>query len=151
MAGSISICRLPFNPQALVSIARSQLGSGGSTYLSAAYGPGYYIALCATFQWWVFHQEGAGDLFYGGGISPSPLQIMEYYQSRGQLTNFPQPGDLVFILLTHYVSHIAMVTMVSGDSIKIVEGNGLHGRVEERWIEKWGGRGGAAAYARPNS
>lgn len=144
-----SIKRL-VTPETVIGIARGGLGTvGGWKYLNAAYGPNYYVAWCATFQWWVFYQAGASDLFFGGGVSASPLQILNYYRSTGQEVGSPRPGDLVFMSVTAHASHIGLVTAVSGNRARIAEGN-WGCRVNERWIGAWGGSGYVVAYARPN-
>lgn len=138
------------SPQEVIDIARSQVGAtNGWKYLNAAYGPNYYVAWCAIFQWWVFYQAGAEDLFYGGGISPSPAEIMHYYERSGQIVGSPQVGDLVFMSTYGYASHIGIVSAVSDNSVRVTEGNYLD-RVQERWLPKWGGRGGIVGYARPS-
>lgn len=46
------------------------------------------------FLWFVFKICDASELFFGGGKTTSSDELMEYYESQGQLYSSPQLGDL---------------------------------------------------------
>lgn len=117
-------------PQAILNIARSQIGvsDGGSNYTKyhKAYGAGA-CAWCVIFIWWCFNQAGASKLFCNGQKSAGCSNTYRYYSngSSGQLVDTPQPGDMVlFNFHRDPPDHIGIVESVNDDgSITTIEGN----------------------------
>ena len=92
----------------ILELARSQLGvkesppnSNNVKYNTAYYGRGVSgdaYPWCCVFQWWLFHECAASELFYGGQKTASCTTLYNYYKTKGQLVDVAdtQPGDLVF-------------------------------------------------------
>lgn len=53
---------------------------------------------CCVFQWCLFQEAGAPELFYGGGKTASCTTLYQWYKRRGQTVPVEraQAGDLIF-------------------------------------------------------
>lgn len=76
---------------------------------------------CATFISWVFKPEQ--------GIckkTASCLEMLEWFEKRGQIVKTPQPGDIVFFKYStnsRRTNHVGLVVSVNGSVINTIEGN----------------------------
>lgn len=125
----------------LLEIATSQLGTkespAGSNrvkYNTAYYGrevSGDTYPWCCVFQWWLFQQGGAPDLFYGGGKTASCTTLYRYYQQNGQTipTQEAKPGDLIFFTFSEedkaqgIRNHVGICESNETGSITTIDGN----------------------------
>lgn len=92
----------------VLAVAAAQLGTkespAGSNrvkYNTAYYGrevSGDDYPWCCVFQWWLFREAGAPELFYGGCKTASCTTLYQYYRQCGQTvsTQEARPGDLIF-------------------------------------------------------
>ena len=92
----------------VLAVAAAQLGTkespAGSNrvkYNTAYYGrevSGDAYPWCCVFQWWLFREAGAPELFYGGCKTASCTTLYQYYRQCGQTvsTQEARPGDLIF-------------------------------------------------------
>ena len=92
----------------VLAVAAAQLGTkespAGSNrvkYNTAYYGrevSGDAYPWCCVFQWWLFQEAGAPDLFYGGCKTASCTPLYQCYRQCGQTvsTQDARPGDLIF-------------------------------------------------------
>lgn len=107
-----------------VGVKESPAGSNRQKY-GEAYGYNG-VAWCCIFIWWLFKECDASNLFYGGGKTASCTVLMNYYKSKGQFSNTPKVGSLVFFQFDNdsYADHIGIVTAVnSNGTIETIEGN----------------------------
>lgn len=109
-------------------ITENPRGSNKVKYNTAYYGravSGSEYPWCCTYQWWLFHQRGADEYFYGGKKTASCSTLMNYYKSKGQTMKKPIVGAFAFYgwgsKTTAY--HIGLVTAVNGDNFTANEGN----------------------------
>ena len=150
----------------LLALARAELGvrespagSNNVKYNTAYYGREVrdtaetQYPWCVTFQWWLFREAGAAELFYGGGRTASCAALLSYAKARSLFVSGGYvPGDLVFLRFsTKRTSpeHIGMVKEVRADgSLVTIEGNtGLGndangGQVQQRARPAWQAVGG---------
>lgn len=92
----------------ILELARSQLGvkesppnSNNVKYNTAYYGRGVSGSAypwCCVFQWWLFHECTASELFYGGQKTASCTTLYNFYKANAQIVDTAEarPGDLVF-------------------------------------------------------
>lgn len=115
----------------LISIAKNEIGvkenppnSNNVKYNTWLYGkvvsgPGY--PWCAAFVSWCF--RNAQNLC---PKTASCLNMLQWFESKGQTVKTPQPGDIVFF---HYstnarrTNHVGIVIGIDGKIIRTVEGN----------------------------
>ena len=145
----------------ILEVARSQLGvkespanSNNVKYNTAYYGRAVHDTAdakypwCMVFQWWVFREAGAPELFYGGRKTASCCTLMDYAASHGQLVRSGyRPGDLVFMRFSQKRTrpeHVGLVKEVrsNGDIITIEGNTGLGndangGQVQQRVRYAW--------------
>lgn len=119
----------------LIKIAKAEIGTkespSGSNkvkYNTEYYGKavsGSAYPWCCAFIWWLFKQAGASSLFYGGKKTASCTTLMNYYKSKGQFSNTPKVGALVFYNWGSgsVAKHIGIVTAITSGGIKAIEGN----------------------------
>ena len=75
---------------------------------------------CASFVSWCFR---------GSGLVPktaSCLNMLEWFERRGQIVKEPKPGDIVFFKYptnTRRTNHVGIVIAASGRVINTIEGN----------------------------
>lgn len=121
-------------PQAIINVARSQIGVIEKPKNQVKYNHAYYnnnvngdkFPWCVAFVWWVFNQAGASKLFYGGGKTASCATLKDYHYGKGQKTETLRAGDIVFFNFDggSTPKHVGIVTGVNDDgSINSVEGN----------------------------
>ena len=146
----------------LLALAREELGvreapanSNNVKYNTAYYGQevwdgkaGGKFPWCMVFQWWLFREAGAPELFYGGRKTASCGTLMDYARAHGQLvTSGYRPGDLLFLRFsTKRTSpeHVGMLKEARANGAYItIEGNtGLEddangGQVQQRVRYAW--------------
>ena len=111
----------------LIAIAKNEIGvkeyppgSNQVKYKNWMYGRHASEPWCASFVAWCFK---------GSGLVPktaSCLNMLEWFERRGQIVKDPKPGDIVFF---HYstnarrTNHVGIVVGVDGKIIKTIEGN----------------------------
>lgn len=111
----------------LIAIAKNEIGvkeyppgSNQVKYNNWMYGRNASEPWCASFVAWCFK---------GSGLVPktaSCLNMLEWFERRGQIVKEPKPGDIVFF---HYstnarrTNHVGIVVGVDGKIIKTIEGN----------------------------
>ena len=111
----------------LLAIAKAEIGtkeyppgSNQVKYNNWMYGRNASEPWCASFVSWCFK---------GTGLVPktaSCLNMLEWFERRGQIVKEPKPGDIVFF---HYstnarrTNHVGIVAGVDGKIIKTIEGN----------------------------
>jgi hypothetical protein len=83
---------------------------------------------CCAFQWCLFQDIGAPELFYGGGKTASCTTLYNYYRKRGQTLALSQlkPGDLVFFNFDGnalIMNHIGICESAGGGSVTTIDGN----------------------------
>jgi len=117
--------------QELIKIAKSQIGvkenppgSNNVIYNTWYYGKpvsGSAYPWCAVFVSWCFKDDRS--------LCPktaSCLNMLEWFERKGQIVKDPKPGDIVFF---HYstnarrTNHVGIVVGVDGKIIKTIEGN----------------------------
>ena len=142
-----------------LGVKESPAGSNCVKYNTAYYGQEVrdtaeaQYPWCVVFQWWLFREAGAAELFYGGGRTASCGTLLSYAKARGLFVSGGYaPGDLVFLRFsTKRTSpeHIGMVKEVRADgSLVTIEGNtGLGndangGQVQQRVRPSWQAVGG---------
>lgn len=86
----------------LLDLARSQIGvkeyPAGSNKVKYgdAYG-GSPSSWCVKFQWWLFREAGASELFYGGKKTAYAPTLLAYHRKARQFVGKDyEPGDVVF-------------------------------------------------------
>ena len=115
-------------------VKESPAGSNNVKYNTAYYGrevqdtENAKYPWCVVFQWWLFRQAGAADLFYGGGKTASCGALLSYAKSNGlYVSSGYAPGDLVFMRFSTKRTtpeHIGIVKEVRADgSLVTIEGN----------------------------
>lgn len=119
----------------LIAIAKSQLGvkesppnSNSVKYNTAFYGhpvqdgipKGTTYPWCAVFVWWCFR---------GTNLVPktaSCLNMLEWFEKKGQIVKDPKPGDIVFFKYStnkRRTNHVGIVVAANGKVINTIEGN----------------------------
>jgi len=113
-----------------IGVKESPSNSNNVKYNTAYYGRavnGSAYPWCCAFIWWLFKECGASDLFYGGKKTASCTTLANYYKSKGQFSQTPKVGSLVFFDWGEGGStayHIGIVIEVkSSSTIVTVEGN----------------------------
>ena len=123
----------------LLELARGELGTkeapAGSNrvkYNTAYYGrevSGPAYPWCCVFQWWLFRQAGAGELFYAGGKTASCTELYRYYKRRGRTVDAAelQSGDLVFFVFdggtSGCMNHVGICESVKNGFVTTIDGN----------------------------
>ena len=111
----------------LIAIAKAELGtkeyppgSNQVKYNNWMYGRNASEPWCASFVSWCFR---------GTGLVPktaSCLNMLEYFERKGQIVKNPQIGDIVFFKYStnsRRTNHVGIVVSVSGNIINTIEGN----------------------------
>lgn len=118
--------------QGQIGVKEFPAGSNRVKYNAAYYGRevfGQAYPWCCVFQWWLFQQAGAGELFYGGGKTASCTALYNDYRSRGKAVEASrvQPGDLVFFVFdgnqTGIMNHIGICEGVEDGFVTTIDGN----------------------------
>lgn len=90
-------------------------------------GPAY--PWCCAFQWCLFQDAGAPELFYGGKKTASCTVLYNWYRSQGQTVpeDKLQPGDLVFFVFdggkSGCMNHIGLCVAVEPGYVTTIDGN----------------------------
>ena len=113
--------------QAIVEVARSQIGNEGGLLYCEWYGYPYRVEWCAIFVSWCADQCGFLDaevLPRMEGVRP----YVDWFRERGQWQDRsyePMPGDIVFLDWESdgLADHVGIVERVEGSIIYTVEGN----------------------------
>ena len=125
----------------ILELARSQLGvkesppnSNNVKYNTVYYGRGVSgspYPWCCVFQWWLFHECAASELFYGGQKTASCTTLYNYYKMQGQLVDVEDArlGDLVFFTFngsdkeSGIKNHIGICESNESGYINTIDGN----------------------------
>lgn len=118
---------LPGSGQALVEVARSQLGNVGGEPYWRWYGFSERVEWCACFASWCADQCGLIE----SGVVPKFSYCddgIAWFQSRGrwkERTVTPQPGDLIFFDWDHdgHANHVGVVEKFNDGIVHTIEGN----------------------------
>lgn len=76
---------------------------------------------CAVFISWLFKAEQSLCI-----KTASCVQMLEWFEKRGQLVKIPQPGDIVFFKYStnnRRTNHVGLVVSYDGKVINTIEGN----------------------------
>lgn len=119
------------NAKQLIDRAKAELGTMESPPNSnnVKYNTWYYghpvngasYPWCATFISWLFKPEQ--------GLckkTASCLEMLEWFEKRGQIVKSPQAGDIVFFKYptnNRRTNHVGLVVSVNGNVINTIEGN----------------------------
>lgn len=111
----------------LIQIAKNEIGvkenppgSNQVKYNNWMYGRNASEPWCASFVSWCFK---------GTGLVPktaSCLNMLEWFERRGQIVKEPKPGDIVFFKYptnNRRTNHVGIVVAASGRIINTIEGN----------------------------
>ena len=111
----------------LIAIAKAEIGtkeyppgSNQVKYNNWMYGRNASEPWCASFVAWCFRNTGLVPK------TASCLNMLEWFERRGQIVKEPRPGDIVFF---HYstnarrTNHVGIVVGVDGKIVKTIEGN----------------------------
>lgn len=115
----------------IIERAKSQIGvcenppnSNNVLYNTWYYGhpvSGSAYPWCATFISWLFKAEQSLCL-----KTASCLQMLEWFEKRGQIVKTPQAGDIVFFKYStnnRRTNHVGLVISYDGRTINTIEGN----------------------------
>ena len=112
--------------QAIVQVAASQEGKGGTTYWSW-YGFGSRVEWCACFVSWCADQSG---YIQSGAIPKFSLcsDGVKWFESKGRFRDAsytPAVGDIIFFDWGNNgtIDHVGIVESVSGGTVNTIEGN----------------------------
>lgn len=112
--------------QAIVQVAASQEGKGGTTYWSW-YGFGSRVEWCACFVSWCADQSG---YIQSGAIPKFSLcsDGVKWFESKGRFRDgsyTPVAGDIIFFDWGNNgtIDHVGIVESVSGGTVNTIEGN----------------------------
>ena len=112
--------------QAIVQVAASQEGKGGTTYWSW-YGFGSRVEWCACFVSWCADQSGC---IQSGVIPKFSLcsDGVKWFESKGRFRDgsyTPAAGDIIFFDWGNNgtIDHVGIVESVSGGTVNTIEGN----------------------------
>ena len=112
--------------QAIVQVAASQEGKGGTTYWSW-YGFGSRVEWCACFVSWCADQSGC---IQSGVIPKFSLcsDGVKWFESKGRFRDAsytPAAGDIIFFDWGNNgtIDHVGIVESVSGGTVNTIEGN----------------------------
>ncbi len=115
---------------AMAEVGTRELGVNKIKYNTEYYGrevEGAVYAWCAVFVWWVFHELGADELYYGGEKTASCTTLYRWAASEWlAIYGGYAPGDIVFFDWdgSGDCDHVGIVARVNPDaSITTVEGN----------------------------
>ncbi|WP_251447010.1 CHAP domain-containing protein [Vermiculatibacterium agrestimuris] len=84
---------------------------------------------CCAFQWCLFQDVGASELFYGGQKTASCTTLYNWYKRWGQTVakESIQPGDLVFFVFDGnkkgVMNHIGLCVAVEPGYVTTIDGN----------------------------
>ena len=112
--------------QAIVQVAASQEGKGGTTYWSW-YGFGSRVEWCACFVSWCADQSG----YIQSGVIPKFSLCsdgVKWFESKGRFRDAsytPAAGDIIFFDWGNNgtIDHVGIVESVSGGTVNTIEGN----------------------------
>ena len=112
--------------QAIVQVAASQEGKGGTTYWSW-YGFGSRVEWCACFVSWCADQSG----YIQSGVIPKFSLCsdgVKWFESKGRFRDAsytPAAGDVIFFDWGNNgtIDHVGIVESVSGGTVNTIEGN----------------------------
>ena len=112
--------------QAIVQVAASQEGKGGTTYWSW-YGFGSRVEWCACFVSWCADQSG----YIQSGVIPKFSLCsdgVKWFESKGRFRDssyIPAAGDIIFFDWGNNgtIDHVGIVESVSGGTVNTIEGN----------------------------
>lgn len=119
-----------------IGIKESPANSNNVIFNTRYYGKsvsGSAYPWCVAFQWCLFQDVGASDIFYGGNKVASCTVLKNYHKARGQeIKDFSKliPGDLVFfnfsankVTNSSTTEHIGICEEVSGNYVTTIDGN----------------------------
>ena len=119
----------------ILELARAELGvkeypagSNKVKYNEAYYGlpvSGSQYPWCAVFAWWLLHQAGAPELYYGGRKSAYVPALISWAKEKRLLVDEPQPGDLICFDFNanNKADHIGVCERWDGLYITTIDGN----------------------------
>ena len=84
---------------------------------------------CCAFQWCLFQEVGAPELFFGGKKTASCTTLYNWYKRQGQTVTKKdiRPGDLVFFVFdggkSGCMNHIGLCVAVEPGYVTTIDGN----------------------------
>ena len=113
--------------RAEIGVKESPAGSNRVKYNTAYYGrevSGAGYPWCCTFVWWLFHQAGAPELFYGGGQTAYCPTLLTYHKKQAVYGDY-RPGDVIFFNFSGKASaaHVGICETWDGKAITTIDGN----------------------------
>ena len=141
----------------LIAIAKAEIGtkeyppgSNQVKYNNWMYGRNASEPWCASFVAWCFK---------GSGLVPktaSCLNMLEWFERRGQTVKEPRPGDIVFFKYptnNRRTNHVGIVVAANGKIINTIEGNTSSGNTGSQdnggMVAQRNRYSNIVAYARP--
>lgn len=125
--------------QALIAAAEKYIGtkeapagSNNVVFNTRYYGravSGSAFPWCCVFQWCLFQDAGAPELFYGGGKTASCTTLYNWYRRQGRTVEKTElrPGDLVFFVFDGnkrgVMNHIGLCVAVEPGYVTTIDGN----------------------------
>jgi hypothetical protein len=114
-----------------IGIKESPANSNNVKFNTRYYGhavSGSQYPWCCAFQWCLFQDIGAPELFYGGGKTASCTTLYHFYKKHGQTVepSRVKPGDLVFFNFdgnASVMNHIGICESAGGGSVTTIDGN----------------------------
>lgn len=119
-----------------IGIKESPANSNNVIFNTRYYGKsvsGSAYPWCVAFQWCLFQDVGASNIFYGGNKVASCTLLKNYHKAKGQeIKDFTslKPGDLVFfnfsankVTNSSTTEHIGICEEVSGNYVTTIDGN----------------------------
>lgn len=115
-----------------LGITENPAGSNNVIFNTRYYGrevSGSAYPWCCAFQWCLFQDVGAAELFYGGGRTASCTTQYNWYRRQGQTVsrNDLRPGDLVFFVFdgnkNGVMNHIGLCVAVEEGYVTTIDGN----------------------------
>lgn len=110
-----------------IGITEYPAGSNRVKYNTVYYGrevSGASLHWCAVFIWWLFHQTGAEELYFGGKKTAYCPALMNYHRSE-RVTEDYRPGDIIFFNFNcgESAQHVGICERFDGTTITTIDGN----------------------------
>ena len=121
-------------PEKILELARGEIGTkespAGSNrvkYNTVYYGrevSGASLHWCVVFIWWLFHEGGAPELFFGGNRTAYCPALQNFHKGQWVADNY-KPGDIIFFnfQLGFNAQHVGICESYDGKYITTIDGN----------------------------
>lgn len=110
-----------------IGITESPAGSNKVKYNTVYYGrevSGSDLSWCAVFIWWLFHQAGASELYFGGEKTAYCPTLLSYHRKEAVTEDY-QPGDIIFFNFSggENAQHVGICERFDGTTVTTIDGN----------------------------